>query len=191
MRIKQKWEVVHRRSKQVVKHVDGPEAAIKLIEKLDPNIDPTYGSEEYSMEEVRVSNWSARVRAMVEEATRGHTEITSISIVGARRQRKGGPSHEFSVGSSGRVGSFVNVYEVTRHYGGPEEGGWWYDWYELIHSYPTTSAKQTHNRCLKAARRFLDNAYGDTSSVLGGTQVWIRAEATIGKSATTHAPHYE
>jgi len=23
---------------------------------------------------------------------------------------------------------FVSVYEVSRHYGGPEEGGWWYDW---------------------------------------------------------------
>lgn len=22
---------------------------------------------------------------------------------------------------------FVNAYEVTRHYGGPEEGGWWYN----------------------------------------------------------------
>ena len=22
---------------------------------------------------------------------------------------------------------FLSVYEVTRHYGGPEEGGWWYD----------------------------------------------------------------
>lgn len=23
--------------------------------------------------------------------------------------------------------TWVNVYTVTRHYGGPEEGGWWYD----------------------------------------------------------------
>lgn len=22
--------------------------------------------------------------------------------------------------------SFVNVYELDRHYGGPEEGGWWF-----------------------------------------------------------------
>ena len=22
---------------------------------------------------------------------------------------------------------WVNTYHVTRHYGGPEEGGWWYD----------------------------------------------------------------
>lgn len=23
---------------------------------------------------------------------------------------------------------FVVVSHITRHYGGPEEGGWWYDW---------------------------------------------------------------
>jgi hypothetical protein len=22
---------------------------------------------------------------------------------------------------------YINAYSVTRHYGGPEEGGWWYD----------------------------------------------------------------
>ena len=25
------------------------------------------------------------------------------------------------------VHSFVNIYLVNRSYGGPEEGGWWYD----------------------------------------------------------------
>lgn len=23
---------------------------------------------------------------------------------------------------------YVTIYEVSRYYGGPEEGGWWYDW---------------------------------------------------------------
>ncbi len=27
---------------------------------------------------------------------------------------------------------WINVYEVTRHYGGPEGGGWWYDWMRCI-----------------------------------------------------------
>ena len=26
---------------------------------------------------------------------------------------------------------YVSMYEVSRNYGGPEEGGWWYDAYEL------------------------------------------------------------
>lgn len=27
---------------------------------------------------------------------------------------------------------YVNVYELDRHYGGSEEGGWWYDSGELV-----------------------------------------------------------
>ena len=27
---------------------------------------------------------------------------------------------------------FVNIYEVSQHYGGPEEGGWWYTAGELV-----------------------------------------------------------
>jgi hypothetical protein len=25
------------------------------------------------------------------------------------------------------VDRYINIYELDRHYGGPEEGGWWYD----------------------------------------------------------------
>lgn len=31
---------------------------------------------------------------------------------------------------------YVNAYEVTQHYGGPEEGGWWYDSGEVLASSP-------------------------------------------------------
>lgn len=31
---------------------------------------------------------------------------------------------------------YVNAYEVTRHYGGPEEGGWYYNHHEPIASIP-------------------------------------------------------
>jgi hypothetical protein len=31
---------------------------------------------------------------------------------------------------------YLNAYEVTRHYGGPEEGGWWYDHREPVASIP-------------------------------------------------------
>ncbi len=31
---------------------------------------------------------------------------------------------------------YVNAYFVTRHYGGPEEGGWWYDCGEPVASLP-------------------------------------------------------
>jgi hypothetical protein len=31
---------------------------------------------------------------------------------------------------------YVNAYELTRHYGGPEEGGWWFNHQEPIASIP-------------------------------------------------------
>lgn len=34
---------------------------------------------------------------------------------------------------------YVNVYEVDRNYGGPEEGGWWFDSGEPILSITTTN----------------------------------------------------
>ena len=31
---------------------------------------------------------------------------------------------------------FINVYRVNRDYGGPEEGGWWYDTGEFVECHP-------------------------------------------------------
>lgn len=41
---------------------------------------------------------------------------------------------------------YVNTYEVTRHYGGPEEGGWWYNHDEPIASIPVQAVSvEGHN----------------------------------------------
>ena len=34
---------------------------------------------------------------------------------------------------------YVNVYEVVRTFGGQEEGGWWYDHYECLQTYPVSN----------------------------------------------------
>lgn len=34
---------------------------------------------------------------------------------------------------------YLNVYAVTRHYGGPEEGGWWFNAGEPLASIPLTN----------------------------------------------------
>ena len=49
----------------------------------------------------------------------------------------------------------LRVYEVSRAYGGPEEGGWWYDHYSLIcESKPHGSrwCKKWYRRVLKKYR---------------------------------------
>lgn len=39
---------------------------------------------------------------------------------------------------------YVNAYEVTRHYGGSEEGGWWYNRGEPIASVPIPIGPKPH-----------------------------------------------
>jgi hypothetical protein len=83
---------------------------------------------------------------------------------------------------------WVNVYETTRHYGGPEEGGWWYDW----------------NQCAESrllffwqAEKVRDRLYGmyedegDISSVLGGKLYWIAIQDRKAENETKERPHYE
>lgn len=38
---------------------------------------------------------------------------------------------------------YLNVYEVTRYYGGPEEGGWWFDAGEPVASIPFETEHET------------------------------------------------
>ncbi len=49
---------------------------------------------------------------------------------------------------------YVNAYEVTRHYGGPEEGGWWYNHQEPIASIPirAISVKGHGDHCYQCDR---------------------------------------
>lgn len=93
--------------------------------------------------------------------------------------------------TSRKRGSFINVYGITRHYGGPEEGGWWYDWYHLVKSVPIRNGKALNMRLIKLMKRYRWNAQGDISSVLGGEQVYIRLEQFVGESQSTERPHYE
>ena len=49
---------------------------------------------------------------------------------------------------------YVNAYEVSRHYGGPEEGGWWYNNYSPLASIPViaTVVEGHDNICYNCAR---------------------------------------
>ena len=86
----------------------------------------------------------------------------------------------------------VTLYQTTRHYGGPEEGGWWYNWDSHRLSIPTLfnakNIKMTANMLLNACGHELG---GDIYSVLGGTEGWIRIERIAGSAKSTEVPHYE
>ena len=89
---------------------------------------------------------------------------------------------------------YVTAYEVTRHFGGPEEGGWWWNANDLIETVivgrpATPEMIDTVMEALKAKHQ--DKASGDIYSVLGGTAVAVYVEDLPGENTTTRTPHYE
>lgn len=85
---------------------------------------------------------------------------------------------------------FVSAYAVTRHYGGPEEGGWWYDWYELIQTVPTAPDGADVVRG-ELERVHSSVNVGDRFSVLGGATLSVMVEDSPGEFETRERPHYE
>lgn len=73
--------------------------------------------------------------------------------------------------------AFVTVYHITRQYGGPEEGGWWWNRTEAVCSVPllTGDAEEIETVVAFLRPRFVDK--GNIYSVRGGVQYDIIAEA--------------
>lgn len=84
---------------------------------------------------------------------------------------------------------FVNVYFVTRHYGGPEEGGWWYNWYECEETVQTTG-KNAYEVKEALEKKYEDYKQGDIYSVLGGVDVEVLIEDEPAQSESKEVPHY-
>jgi len=86
---------------------------------------------------------------------------------------------------------YVNVYRISREFGGHEEGGWWYDWYEF----------ETCIHCLLTemdeVALFLERFYGDPPgnpplhSVLSNGEWCIYKELDKAESQSKSRPHYE
>lgn len=80
----------------------------------------------------------------------------------------------------------VNAYTLTRQYGGPEEGGWWY-----THAHPERIAAGPFHSVADAeevrddlaAFADVEEREGNMYSVLGGQQVELRVESCI--------PHFQ
>lgn len=85
---------------------------------------------------------------------------------------------------------FVNVYLIDRRWGGPQEGGWWYNNYNCIETYPTRE-ENTNTVVEFLKNEHEDKAHGDIYSVLGGREIEIMIEDRPSQSETTERPHYE
>lgn len=85
---------------------------------------------------------------------------------------------------------YVNVYRITRHFGGQEEGGWWYDWYECIEVVP---CKNKHSETIKEEleKQYASMKHGNISSVNGGVDIVVYIQAEMKQSETKERPYYE
>ena len=90
------------------------------------------------------------------------------------------------------------VYAVDRLYGGPEEGGWWYNWYTPLSTFPIprTLRKVRNAAKLQGWRdlivsRFSHLAWGNISHSTGGLEIEGRLEEYPRQDATRYRPHYE
>lgn len=89
----------------------------------------------------------------------------------------------------------LSQYRVTREYGGPEEGGWWYDRYTFERVHLRGSPKR-HQKPKSREASFYTKAGKEVTvgrcSVLGdeGDVVFLW-EKRAGERATKYRPHYE
>lgn len=90
---------------------------------------------------------------------------------------------------------YVSVYSVTRHYGGPEEGGWWYDRSRFMHTHCFNSdpelAYAESRRLNEEAkkRRVEDGRSQGRYSVAGGADEVFLAEKVFGEHDNMDDPH--
>ena len=87
----------------------------------------------------------------------------------------------------------LTAYRVTREYGGPEEGGWWYDWYELV---DIPSRKLDKGSDVDAMRESFLNEFDKPEHPIWSVLNWegevrILLEDIRGEHVRDHRPHYE
>jgi len=87
---------------------------------------------------------------------------------------------------------YLSVYTITRHYGGPEEGGWWYNTSHLRDTIPFEYSEGAESKLREYLKnKWKDEHGGDIYSVLGGSEMEILVEDTPGQHQDTEVPHYE
>lgn len=97
---------------------------------------------------------------------------------------------------------WVNAYRISRHYGGPEEGGWWYDWHTCIASMPISVSDDIEEHVdkikamMKEALGWEPDAYeaqhgGSRFTVNGHSDFAVYLESSYQESETTEGQHYE
>lgn len=113
-----------------------------------------------------------------EDSPRLPTEIKCAGCEGTGRQ-----SHTV----------YANVYAVTRHYGGPEEGGWWYDVGLPLGSIRIDPDARQRDEVIDELRKLYadEQCPRGRSSVIGGADVVVEFEDRFAEAWPTERPRYE
>ena len=85
---------------------------------------------------------------------------------------------------------FVTVYAVTRQYGGPEEGGWWYNEYEPEDSIRVDGERAQATMVRQLEKTWLGETHGDIYSVRGGVEHYVLIEDVRHENKTTSEERY-
>jgi hypothetical protein len=89
---------------------------------------------------------------------------------------------------------WVNAYSIVQCYGGPEEGGWWFDAGECLASIPCTSDEQVNEAIDRLSGMYQAeySAYHKRSTSTGdGIDLAICVEDSKGSAYPEQRPHYE
>lgn len=81
----------------------------------------------------------------------------------------------------------VTVYEVTLQYGGPEEGGWWYNYYHPV----LTRSVRDNAHAARVAEVLAAQHLTPTPHWSSDTSYMVRYESRRYEHRTTRRPHYE
>ena len=87
---------------------------------------------------------------------------------------------------------YVNVYLHDRAFGGPEEGGWWYDTYEVRAVYPVEDLENANALVGRLENGpYTNEGRREIGSVIS-EGVWeVRIEQTPGENRPKERPYYE
>lgn len=89
----------------------------------------------------------------------------------------------------------LSKYRVTQHYGGPEEGGWWYDWYEFegvhLRGSPKQFIKPQNRKAVIYTPKGNRMVVGRCSAIPNGGDTVFIWEKRKGEHQSTERPHYE
>lgn len=88
---------------------------------------------------------------------------------------------------------YINAYEITMGYGGPEEGGWWRTYHEPVAAIPVTSEAGA-NEAITKLDAWLEEQYGDQreyTSAAGGEDGVLRFEPSMPEAGCSPEGGYE